>query len=156
MALAFDDDQAAALLDALGLPTDTTDVETIHATVRDAVTAIPIGDGAKPSEIAAAAKRNGLEVVDTDTIAALRRDAAEGRTIKAAAEQQRIEASVDAATGEGKITPARRQHWVTLLQADPGMADVLASVPDNTVPIEEIGHGVSGEDGVAQGSEWFH
>jgi hypothetical protein len=32
--------------------------------------------------------------------------------------------------------------WVTLLQADPGMADVLASVPDNTMPITEIGHGI--------------
>ena len=89
MALTFDDDQAAALLELLGLPTHTTDIDTILATVKDAATPT---DG-KPSDVAAAAKRAGLEVVDEDTIAALRRDAAEGRQIKAAAEQRDREAT---------------------------------------------------------------
>jgi hypothetical protein len=45
---------------------------------------------------------------------------------------------------------------VSLIQADPGVADVLASVPDNTVPITEIGHGVGALDGdLAQTAEWF-
>jgi hypothetical protein len=58
MALTFDDDQAAALLMALGLPDDTTDLDTILATVTDAV-----GDQTdpKPSAVAAAAKRAGFE-----------------------------------------------------------------------------------------------
>jgi hypothetical protein len=64
----------------------------------------------------------------------LRRDAAERQQIKAAAEQQRISDVVSDAIKAGNIGPARSKHWVSLIQADPGMADVLASVPDNTVP----------------------
>ncbi|MCV7005655.1 phage protease [Mycobacterium gordonae] len=158
MALMFDDEQAAALLDALGLPTDTTDIDTTLATVRDAVTA-STAETAQPSAVAAAARRVGLELIDADTITALRRDAQEGRRIVAAAAKAKVEASVDDAISRGKITPARRGHWVTLIEADPAMAEVLASVPDETaVPIHELGHGVSREDADAPAAAdaWFH
>ena len=73
----------------VGVPDDTTDIDTTLATVKDAVTASTT-EGAQPSAVAAAARRRaGLEVVDADTIAALRRDATQGRQIKAAAEQQK-------------------------------------------------------------------
>jgi hypothetical protein len=52
-------------------------------------------DPAKPSTVAAAAKRAGLEVIDNATAEALRRDAQEGRQVAAAAKQQKIEAAVD-------------------------------------------------------------
>jgi hypothetical protein len=84
--------------------------------------------------------------------------AAEGRQIKAAAEQAKTAAAVDDAIRKGKITAGRRKHWVSLIAADPGMADVLASVPDETaVPLSEIGHGVDSEDSsaLAQTAEWF-
>lgn len=154
MALTFTDDQATALLDLLGLPSDTTDIATILATVKDAV-GQPV-DEAKPSTVAAAAKRVGLEVVDTDTLTALRHDAAEGRQIKAAAQRQKVEDLVSDAIGNGKITASRRKHWVDLIAADPGMADVLASVPNETaVPMTEIGHGIEAEGPVAETAEWF-
>lgn len=155
MALTFDDTQSAALLKLLGLPADTTDVATILATVTDALATM---DPAKPSQVAAAAKRNGLVVVDNDTLAALRRDAAEGRTIKAAAERKRVDDIVGDAIAKGKIVVARRKHWVSLIEADPGMAEVLASVPDETaVPLTEIGHGVDGENGATpDAGAWFH
>jgi hypothetical protein len=35
MALTFDDTQAASLLDMLGLPPDTTDIDTVLATITD-------------------------------------------------------------------------------------------------------------------------
>ncbi|GAB5904568.1 hypothetical protein [Mycobacteroides chelonae] len=155
MAIAFDDQPAADLLDSLGLPADTTDAALILATVKDAITATP---EAAPSQIAAAAKKAGLEVLDTDTAAALRHEAAEGRQIKAAAARQKIEDTVDAAVAKGKITAARRKHWVDLIAADPAMADVLASVPDETaVSFTEIGHSVGTENGEppANGS-WFY
>lgn len=159
MALTFDDTQAAALLEALGLPADTTDIDTTLATVRDAATA-STAEGAQPSAIAAAARRNGLEVLDGDTIAALRRDAAEGRQLKAAAARKRVEDAVDEAVSKGKITLARRKHWVDLITADPGMGEVLASVPNETaVPLTEVGHGVGREDGDhedPQQPQWFY
>ncbi|RFZ34976.1 Mu-like prophage I protein [Mycobacterium marinum] len=156
MALMFDDDQAAALLDALGLPADTTDIDTALATVKDAVTA-STAENAQPSAVAAAARRVGLELIDADTITALRRDANEGRQIKAAAARQKIEDTVADAISKGKITPARRKHWLNLIEADPGMAEVLASVPDETaVPLTEIGHGVGNEDTNGPTDTWFH
>lgn len=127
MALTFNDEQAAALLEALGLPADTVDIETILATVKDAATA-STADGAQPSAVAAA--------------------------------KQKIEASVDDAISKGKITPARRKHWVTLIEADPEMADVLASTPNETaIPMTEIGHGLD-SDGRNPGADkepgWFY
>lgn len=158
MALTFDDDQAAALLEALGLPTDTTDIDTVAATVKDAATA-STADGAQPSAVAAAARRVGLGVMDNDSLEALKRDAAEGRRIKAAEAKQRIEASVDDAINKGKITPARRKHWVTLIEADPEMANVLASTPNETaVPLSEVGHGVGADkpQGGDDDAGWFY
>lgn len=157
MALTFDDTQAAALLDALGLPPETTDIATILATVTDAVTACDTVD-AKPSTVAAAAKRAGLDVIDPDTLTALRADAAEGRQIKAAAAREKVEAAVTAAISKGKITAGRRKHWVDLITADPGMADVLASVPDETaVPMTPIGHGIDISENSADTADgWFY
>ena len=87
-----------------------------------------------------AAKRAGLEVIDNDALTALRAEAAEGRQIKAAAARQKIEASVREAITKGKITPSRRDHWINLISADPGMAEVLASVPNETaVPMTATG-----------------
>ena len=158
MALTFDDDQASALLEALGLPTDTTDVETIAATVRDAATA-STAETAQPSAVAAAARRVGLGVMDNDSLEALKRDAAEGRRIKAAEAKQRIEASVDDAISKGKITPGRKKHWVTLIEADAEMANVLASTPNETaVPLSEIGHGLGSDEPHNKGADdqWFY
>jgi hypothetical protein len=85
---------------------------------------------------------------------------AEGRKLAAAAAHQKIEASVDDAIRKVKITPARRKHWINLIGADPGMADVLASVPNETaVPLTEVGHSVSAENGgndFAESATWFH
>jgi hypothetical protein len=155
MALTFDDDQAAALLTALGLPFDTTDVDTIHATVTDAVGDQPPGDP-MPSAVAAAAKRIGFEVIEADSLESLRREATEGRQIKAAAALKAVEDTVGDAIGKGKITASRRKHWVSLIQADPGMAEVLASVPNETaVPLTEIGHSAGSEGELIETAEWF-
>jgi hypothetical protein len=157
--LTFTDDQAAQLLDMLGLPPDTTDADTVLATVQDlASDEQSEGDMTKPSAVAAAAKRHGFEVVEAASLESLRREATEGRQLKASVERQKIEASVDDAINKGKIAISRRKHWVNLIGADPGMAEVLASVPNETaVPLTEIGHSVGSEgiDGLAETAEWF-
>jgi hypothetical protein len=153
----FDDDQTAALLDALGLPADTDDPQLVIDTAVDL--AAQLGDPSKPSAIAASAKHAGLEVIDTDTAAALRRDAAEGRKIAAAAAKAKVEveAAVSDAVDKGKITPARRNHWVTLIDADPGMAEVLAAVPAQTaVPLSEVGHATDNTGDLAEAAPWFY
>jgi hypothetical protein len=150
MALTFDDTQAGQLLVLLGLPEDTDDTQLVIDTVAD-VTRDPLVT--KPSDVAAAAKSQGLDVIDADSLTALRNDAAEGRKLVAAAAQAKVAASVDDAIGKGKITPARREHWVNLIGADPGMADVLASVPAETaVPLTELGHSTE----ATEEREWFY
>lgn len=147
MALSFDDEQATALLSPLGLPTDTTDAATIVATVVDALTADNLTNAA-PSAIIAAAKKAGLEVVDSGTLEALRRDATEGRQFKATVERQRIEDVVNTAIKRGAITLSRKDHWTNLIAADPEMATILKNTPDETaVPLNEVGHSVGNEDG---------
>lgn len=156
MAITFDDDQASALLQHFGLPNDTHDIDLVVQTAGDL--ASQVADMAKPSTVAAAARRNGGEYVDNDTIAALRRDANEGRRIAAVAARAKVEAAVDDAVDKGKITAARRKHWVQLIEADPGMADVLASTPPETaVPLAEIGHQAEmNGDRPDNGSGWFY
>lgn len=157
MALTLTDEQTAALLEALGLPPDTVDADLVVDTTKDLAAQAQALDPAKPSTVAAAAKRNGLEVIDPATLSALRADAQEGRNLAAAAAQQRITAAVDDAIGKGKITPARRQHWEALIKADPGMADVLASVPNETaVPLTELGHSNEPSSDRDGDSGWFY
>lgn len=159
MALTFDDTQAAVLLALLGLPEDTDDLTLVIDTVKDVTRdpMLPIPDDASASQVAAAAKKHGLELLDTDTAEALRRDAQEGRRIAAAAAKAKIEATVEDAVNKGKITAGRRKHWVSLIQADPDMADVLAAVPDETaVPLSAMGHAADTSADLAQPSQWFY
>ncbi|BCZ24855.1 hypothetical protein MYSE111917_16610 [Mycobacterium senriense] len=157
MALTLDDTQSAVLLALLGLPEDTDDVSLVLDTVRDAVAVEPEA----PSAIAAAAKKHGLELLDADSHEALKRDAAEGRRLRAAADQAKVEAQVDAAIDKGKIAASRRKHWVSLIAADAGMGEVLASIPDETaVPLSEIGHASAESETQGAGSDtgvgkWF-
>jgi hypothetical protein len=161
MALTLDDTQTADLLKTLGLPPDTTDVATIIATITDLAddeaSELDVAPS-RPSAIAAAAKRHGMDIVDTATHEALKRDAAAGRQIAAAAAKAKVEASVDDAVGKGKITPSRSKHWVSLIEADPGMAEVLAAVPNETaVPLSEVGHSADVNTGdLADAAEWFY
>ncbi|MBS4104011.1 phage protease [Tsukamurella paurometabola] len=143
----------ATLLDALGLDATAT-ADDVLAAVQGLVDKEAATDGA-PSAIAAAAGRAGLEVMDTDTATALRAAAAEGAQIKAAAAAQRREQVVNDAIKAGKITRARAGHWRTLIEHDPGMEQVLASIPRETAfPVTERGHSVDVDDD-GDGSTWF-
>ena len=158
--LTFTEEQTTRLLELLGLPADTdlTDIDAILAVIESLTEVEASGDDTKPSAVAAAAKRLGLEAIDTDTLAALRADATEGRQIKAAAAKAKVEGQVDDAIRHGKIPPSRRTHWVDLITADAGMADVLASTPNETaVPMTEIGHGQTSDgEHLDEPAPWFH
>jgi Mu-like prophage I protein len=158
MALELDDTQAAVLLALLGLPEDTTDVQLVIDTVKDATRdpMLPPVAASKPSEIAAAAAKHGMEVLDTATADALRRGAATGRQIAAAAAKAKVEAAVDDAISTGRITPARKKHWVTLCENDEAMLERLASIaPGTAVPLDEVGHSADNAD-LAEPATWFY
>lgn len=149
MELSFDTEQTAALLEALGLPADTTDVFVVLAAIADLATA--------ENAVAAKAAGKGLTLIDAAQLAALELAAEEGRTVSAAAAKAVVDGHVDTAIREGKLPPARREHWVKLLTADASMADVLASAPV-VVPLVEIGYGNGdgGHDGSGDDTAvWF-
>ena len=159
MALTFNDEQEAALLKLLGLPEAApgdTDAGLTLDTITDLAHQVEGMDATKPSTVAAAAKRHGMEVIDTTTLTALRTDAQEGRRVAAAARKADIEAKVEAAVNRGALTPGRRKAWVDLITADPALADVLAKVPDEAVvPLSEVGHATDTTD-LAQPAGWFY
>lgn len=76
-----------------------------------------------------AAAPEGLTLVDTDILDQLQADAAAGR----AARDEQIAAArvalVEAAVRDGRVSPARRDHWLAQIEADPALADTLAALP---------------------------
>lgn len=153
--LAFDDAQQATLFDLLGIPPDTElEVDALLEVLDDALD--PDNDeDPQPSKVAAIANRLGLDVVDTDSLAALRRDAEQGRRLTAQLARTKVENLVDDAIRRGKITVARRKHWVDLVGADPAMADVLNNIEDETaVPLTEVGHSIDPDEDTTA-TTWF-
>ncbi|MCB8912191.1 hypothetical protein KUG88_18865 [Rhodococcus rhodochrous] len=147
MALTFNDDQTARLLDVVGLSADTADVAVILAAISDLAVA--------ENAVAAKAAGTGLTLIDGEQLAALEAAAEEGRTIAAAAAQAKVEGIVSEAIKAGKLPPARKDHWVKLITADESMADVLASAPA-VIPVTEMGHSHGAESDIdANGPEWF-
>ena len=100
---------------------------------------------------------SGSRWVEAASLESLRREATEGRTLKANVEREKVKAAVGDAISKGKIAASLRKHWVALIGADPGMAEVLASTPNETaVPTSEIGHSVGSESNeLAETAEWF-
>lgn len=97
------------------------------------------GSQAVPVNITAQVAAPGTVVIDEAQHEQLVADAAAGR---AAREQQladKREAAVMAAINDGRIPPARKDHWVNLLKADPEAEKTLNSLAPGLVPLAEEG-----------------
>lgn len=58
---------------------------------------------------------------------------------------------------DGKLPPARRQHWAQMWDADPeGARQAIASLPDNLVPVRPIGHNDDGVEREQEHDEFAH
>ena len=89
----------------------------------------------------------GVVAVEAAVLEELRANGAELQGVRDAQAVERRARLVDAAVADGRIPPARREHWLTALAADEeGMAPVLASLAPNTVPLVEIGHAADSDD----------
>lgn len=99
----------------------------------------------------AAAVPAGTRIVDEATLAQMQADAAAGRAAREEQIEARRAAVVDSAISDGKIPPARRDHYVALMKADEeGTAEILGALAAGTfVPTAEVG--VSG--GIAGASD---
>lgn len=160
MALTLNDTQESELLKLLGLPEadpGESDVELVIDTINDLAAQVQTLDPDKPSTVAAAAARNGMEVIDKATADALRRDATAGRAAAAAAAAAKVEAAVDAAIDKGKVMASRRKHWITICTNDPEMVTHLAGIaPGTAVPLDEVGHAADAGTDADQPAGWFY
>lgn len=133
----FTPEQITRLLEATSLGADVTDPEAVVLAVEDMATT--------PVDAATVAAKTGGLVIDPVAYETLKSEAERGRTVAAAAATREREQAVTAAIQKGAIPPARKAHWMTVLEADPTMAKVLASMP-NVIPLTEIGHANPGGD----------
>ena len=120
----------AGLRERLGL-TETDGAEAILAAV-DNLADQPTAEVAPTPE--------GVALIESDQLAALQAAAAEVAAMRAERDAERRAGMVDAAVADGRITPARRDHWLAQLNADEeGVAGVLAALP-SVLPVVEVGH----------------
>lgn len=118
--------------EALGLADDSSDEDVLTAAL-DRLTA-------PPPDPAPAPLPDGTVAVDAATLEQLRSDAAAG--VEARNEQLRTRRAqlVDAAVADGRIPPARREAWVSMLEADAGAENTLAALAKGTIPVAELGN----------------
>ncbi|MFF3867360.1 head maturation protease, ClpP-related [Micromonospora sp. NPDC001898] len=135
-AVAFSDEQLTDLRQRLHVADDA-DEATILAALDTALVERPAPPQTAP----------GTVVLDEAQHAQLLADARDGRDARAQQLREQREASVQAAVTDGRIPPARAEHWRSQLEADPGAADVLAALKPGLVPVNEIGY--AGEDSKA-------
>jgi hypothetical protein len=128
----FTDEQLAALREALDLEDD--------ATADDIVTAVEELATTPDSEEAEAPASDDTAVVDRAALARLQADAALGREAHARLAREDRERTVDSAIATGRIAPAKRDSWISRLEADPTEASTLAKL-EPVYPVgEPIGH----------------
>lgn len=136
------DTQLATLRQKVGVSADA-DLDTVFAALDEALL-----ERANPS-----APPAGTVHIDEAALAALQADAAAGRAaLDEQVSAQRV-ALVTAAVNDGRIPPARKEHWLAQLAADDeGARSVLAGLPKGLIPVAELGHG----DGVDDASATDH
>lgn len=94
----------------------------------------------KANAPAAARLPEGVVTIEAAQLTELRADAAAGREARNAQIAAERAATVDAAINDGRIAPARREHWIKSLEADEGSAETLAGLEKGLIPLEAAGH----------------
>ena len=94
--------------------------------------------------VVAHAARHGLVTVDRTQWESTMVAAEQGREARAQQLRDADEQLVAAAVGDGRIAPARREHWLTALTADrEGAQQALAGLAPGLIPVTEAGYGRS-------------
>lgn len=147
-------DLTEALRAKFGLPADATEADILAAlNIADPAAPVepeetaPVADPAPAAEpVAASASRTpGVVMIEASILDELRESAALGVQARQRQLQEDRERVVQTAISEGRIAPARKEHWLTALAADhEGATQALASLAPGLIPMSEIGTGVDG------------
>ena len=88
----------------------------------------------------------GTVLLDEGKYQALQADAAAGRAARDEQVRAQRAALVESAIKDGKVPPARRDHWIAALNADEeGASAALAALAPGLIPTESLGHSVEVE-----------
>lgn len=131
-ALTMSDTIKAGLRERLGVTDASASDQTLLAALDEAL--------AERTEPTTSALPEGVVTIEASQLEQMRADAAAGREAREAQIAAEREALVTAAVEDGRIAPARREHWVTALTADPGAAETLAGLQAGLIPVEAKGH----------------
>ncbi|GAB7039711.1 Clp protease ClpP [Catenuloplanes niger JCM 9533] len=137
-AVAFSDEQLTTMRQQLGLASDA-DEGAILAALAERLAEPPAPRTAP-----------GTVTLDEAQHAQLLNDARDGREARAQQLTERRERLVQAAVDDGRIPPARRDHWIAQLAADPGAESTLADLRPGLVPVKEIGYAGTSKNEVAE------
>lgn len=134
------DDMSATVIKGLreqiGIPAEAslTDTEILAALAE------ALAEKAEPVAPVLAAPAAGTVVMDEAAYNELKAQAADG----SAARQEQLTTArvnlVNDAVNDGRIPPARREHWENALEADPGMEATLAGMAKGLVPLDPAGY----------------
>lgn len=110
---------------------------------------------AQPEVQAASGARGDVVAVDRAQWEATVAAAAEGQQARRQQQREERERVVSAAIKDGRIPPARRDHWLQALETDPeGNGKALASLAPGLIPVSEMGHSLD-TSAPAQDLGWF-
>lgn len=105
--------------------------------------------------LATASLPEGLVAVDATVLAEMQRNAQRGAEARAEQDKERREGLIATALKTGRITSASADKWRERLEEnETGFAEVLASLPENIVPVSEIGHASAVVEDDAYPSNW--
>jgi hypothetical protein len=105
----------------------------------------PVPDPAR-QPVAASNLPPGTVLIDEATWKSMQDGFATVKGLVAENDKSKREGLVAAAIADGRIPPARKDHWLKYLETDlEGGQQVLASLTPNIIPLEERGHGVTPE-----------
>lgn len=150
MPVTFTDDEIVVLRHSLGVGDDA-DSAVITAALVEALDERAEDAPADEHADAAAADEDeevtdgvhlpdGLVAIDSTILDELRQAAARGEEARTQQERESRELLVASAVKDGRVAPARRDHWIKQLEADPGASVVLASLAPGLVPVgSEVG-----------------
>lgn len=138
-AVDFTDDQLTQMRESLGLGADATADDIVTALANRSTEASTDSD-TEPAQDAPTAP-SGVVTVDAEVLASLRNQAALGVQAHQRQLREDRERLVSAAVEDGRIAPARREHWLKALEADSGAAATLAALEPGLVPVgQAMGH----------------
>lgn len=132
-ALTMSDTIKAGLRERLGVTDADASDETLLAALDEAL-------AEQPDPAPAASLPEGVVTIEASQLEQMRADATAGREAREAQIAAERAATVDAAVADGRIAPARRDHWIASLAADAGSAETLAGLQKGLIPIDAKGH----------------